>query len=132
MPELALEVENLVKLYRPRHVNLFRRSNGTIRAVDGLSFTVPRGIIFGLLGPNGAGKTTLLKILSTLIQPTSGGVRIQGVDVVADPLEARRRISTVIQETAVEMFLSVRDNLLTFARFHGIEKNEAPDAASAR
>ena len=90
-----------------------------------MSFAVPRGVIFGLLGPNGAGKTTLLKILSTLIQPTSGRVRIQGVDVVAEPLEARRRISTVIQETAVEMFLSVRDNLLTFARFHGIDKNEA-------
>lgn len=125
MPELALEVENLVKIYRPRHGNLFRRADGTIRAVDGLSFAVPRGVIFGLLGPNGAGKTTLLKILSTLIQPTSGRVRIQGVDVVAEPLEARRRISTIIQETAVEMFLSVRDNLLTFARFHGIEKNEA-------
>jgi len=125
MPELALEVENLVKIYRPRHGNLFGRADGAIRAVDGLSFAVPRGVIFGLLGPNGAGKTTLLKILSTLIQPTSGRVRIQGVDVVAEPLEARRRISTVIQETAVEMFLSVRDNLLTFARFHGIDKNEA-------
>jgi ABC-2 type transport system ATP-binding protein len=125
MPELALEVDNLVKIYRARRSNLFRRGNGTIRAVDGLSFAVPRGVIFGLLGPNGAGKTTLLKILSTLIQPTRGRVRIEGVDVVAEPLEARRRISTVIQETAVEMFLSVRDNLLTFARFHGIERSEA-------
>ena len=125
MPEPALEVENLVKTYRARRGSLFCRGNGTIRAVDGLSFAVARGVIFGLLGPNGAGKTTLLKILSTLIQPTSGSVRIEGVDVVAEPLEARRRISTVIQETAVEMFLSVRDNLLTFARFHGIEKNEA-------
>lgn len=125
MPEPALEVENLVKTYRARRGSLFRRGNGTIRAVDGLSFAVARGVIFGLLGPNGAGKTTLLKILSTLIQPTSGRVLIEGVDVVAEPLEARRRIATVIQETAVEMFLSVRDNLLTFARFHGIEKNEA-------
>ena len=125
MPEPALEVENLVKIYRARKGRPFGRANRTIRAVDDLSFAVPRGVIFGLLGPNGAGKTTLLKTLSTLIQPTSGHVCIEGFDVVAEPLEARRRISTVIQETAVEMFLSVRDNLLTFARFHGIEKNEA-------
>jgi ABC-2 type transport system ATP-binding protein len=125
MPELTLEIEKLVKIYRKRRANPWGRDGEPIRAVDDLSFAVPRGIIFGLLGPNGAGKTTLLKILSTLIQPTSGRARIEGVDVVAEPLEVRRRISTVIQETAVEMFLSVRDNLLTFARFHGIERDEA-------
>jgi len=125
MPDLALEVENLVKIYRARRGGVFGAAGGPVLAVDHLSFSVPRGVIFGLLGPNGAGKTTLLKILSTLIQPTSGRVWIEGIDVVHDPLEVRRRISTVIQETAVEMFLSVRDNLLTFARFHGIEKSEA-------
>jgi ABC-2 type transport system ATP-binding protein len=125
MPEFALEVENLVKTYRPKRHWLFGRDGGPVRAVDGLSFAVPRGLIFGLLGPNGAGKTTLLKILSTLLRPTSGRARIEGIDVVADPLEVRRRIATVIQETAVEMFLSVRDNLLTFARFHGIEAHQA-------
>jgi ABC-2 type transport system ATP-binding protein len=124
MPELALEVENLVKTYRARRGGLFGPRSGSVLAIDGLSFAVPRGEIFGLLGPNGAGKTTLLKILSTLLQPTSGSVRIEGVDVVAEALEARRRIATVIQETAVEMFLTVRDNLLTFARFHGIEAAE--------
>jgi ABC-2 type transport system ATP-binding protein len=124
MPDMALEVDDLVKIYRARR-SIFGNHAEPIRAVDHLSFAVPRGTIFGLLGPNGAGKTTLLKILSTLIQPTSGRVRIEGIDVLAEPLEARRRISTVIQETAVEMFLSVRDNLLTFARFHGIELNEA-------
>jgi ABC-2 type transport system ATP-binding protein len=125
MPEFALEVENVVKTYRPKRRWPFGHHGGPVRAVDGLSFAVPRGLIFGLLGPNGAGKTTLLKILSTLLVPTSGRARIEGVDVVADPLEVRRRIATVIQETAVEMFLSVRDNLLTFARFHGIEAQEA-------
>ena len=84
-----------------------------------------RGTIFGLLGPNGAGKTTTLRILTTLARPTSGRVRILGHDVVAAPLEVRRRISVVIQETAVELFLSVRDNLLTFARFHGVRGAEA-------
>jgi ABC-2 type transport system ATP-binding protein len=125
MPDFALEVENLVKTYRAKRGGIFGRACGPVRAIDGLSFTVPRGEIFGLLGPNGAGKTTLLKILSTLLQPTSGRVRIEGVDAMAEPLEARRRIATVIQETAVEMFLTVRDNLLTFARFHAIEANEA-------
>jgi ABC-2 type transport system ATP-binding protein len=125
MPDFALEVENLAKTYRAKGGGIFGHADPPVRAIDGLSFAVPRGEIFGLLGPNGAGKTTLLKILSTLLQPTSGSVRIEGVDVVARPLEARRRISTVIQETAVEMFLTVRDNLLTFARFHGIEVREA-------
>jgi ABC-2 type transport system ATP-binding protein len=125
MPDMALEVENLVKIYRSRRGGFLTSQAQPIRAVDHLSFTVPRGIIFGLLGPNGAGKTTLLKILSTLIQPTSGRVRIEGIDLLAEPLETRRRISTVLQETAVEMFLSVRDNLLTFGRFHGIENREA-------
>ncbi|HLV93555.1 MAG TPA: ABC transporter ATP-binding protein [Candidatus Acidoferrales bacterium] len=125
MPDFALEVDDLVKTYRAKRGGIFGRASGPVRAIDGLSFTVPRGEIFGLLGPNGAGKTTLLKILSTLLQPTSGSVRIEGVDAVAEPLEARRRIATVIQETAVEMFLTVRDNLLTFARFHAIEANEA-------
>jgi len=125
MPHFALEVENLVKTYRARRDSIFGHGSEAVRAIDGLSFAVPRGAIFGLLGPNGAGKTTLLKILSTLLQPTSGRVLIEGVDALAEPLEVRRRIATVIQETAVEMFLTVRDNLLTFARFHGIDAKEA-------
>lgn len=129
MPSFALEIENLAKIYRARRGGLFGHDSEAVRAVDHLSFTVPRGSIFGLLGPNGAGKTTLLKILSTLIQPTSGNARIEGLDVQAQPLEVRRHISMVIQETAVEMFLSVRDNLMTFARFHGIESVEAKSRA---
>ena len=124
MPDFALEVEKLVKTYTARRPLLARKGT-TVRAIDGLTFVVPRGVIFGLLGQKGAGKTTLLKIVSNLLQPTSGRVRIEGVDVLANPLEARRRIATVIQETAVELFLTVRDNLLTFARFHGIEMREA-------
>ena len=114
MSDVALEVENLVKVYRPRR-------QPPVRAVDGMSFSVARGTIFGLLGPNGAGKTTILKILSTLSRPTAGRARLLGFDVVAQPLEVRRRISVVLQETAVELFLGVRDNLLSFARFHGLE-----------
>jgi ABC-2 type transport system ATP-binding protein len=113
MSDPAIRVTDLVKLYS-------RRGQPTVRAVDGLTFDVARGTIFGLLGPNGAGKTTLIRMLSTLVRPTSGSASVLGQDVVASPLEVRRRISVVIQETAVELFLSVRDNLGTFARFHAV------------
>ncbi len=118
MSEFALHVENLVKVYKPR-------SAAPVRAVDGLSFSVPRGIIFGLLGPNGAGKTTTLKMLTTLIEPTQGSVQVMGHSAQTAPLEVRRNISVVIQETAVEQFLDARDNLLTYARFHGLPREEA-------
>jgi ABC-2 type transport system ATP-binding protein len=117
MSDPAIRVHDLVKLYA-------RRGQPTVHAIDGLTFDVARGSIFGLLGPNGAGKTTLLKILSTLARPTSGSARVLGHDVVAAPLDVRRRISVVIQETAVELFLTVRDNLGTFARFHGLRDAE--------
>ncbi len=118
MSEAALEVENLAKVYHPR-------GQAPVHAVDGMSFGVARGTIFGLLGPNGAGKTTILKILNTLSRPTGGWARVLGYDVVAQPLEVRRRVSVVLQETAVELFLTVRDNLLSFARFHGLDRNPA-------
>ncbi len=122
----AIEVENLVKIYRQRAwPPLFRHSGAAVRAVDGLSFSVSRGHIVGLLGPNGAGKSTVLKMLTTLLHPSSGAIRIEGFDPVTRPLEVRRRIAVVLQETAVELFLSVRENLLTFARFHGIPRAEA-------
>jgi ABC-2 type transport system ATP-binding protein len=123
MSEFALQVENLVKVYEPRGLRL--RGRTPVRAVDGLSFEVKRGQIFGLLGPNGAGKTTTLKVLNTLIRPTSGRASVLGFDVVAQPLDVRRRISVVIQESAAELFLSTRDNLLTFARFHSLPIAEA-------
>src|SRR5258706_16239441 len=103
MAEPAIRVSDLIKLYS-------RRGQPTVRAVDGLAFAGARVTIFGLLGPNGAGKTTLIRMLSTLVRPTSGAASVLGHDVVSSPLEVRRRISVVIQETAVELFLSVRDN----------------------
>lgn len=124
MSEFALEVENLVKVYASR-------GKAPIRAVDGMSFRVPRGIIFGLLGPNGAGKSSLLRMLSTLTRPTEGTAKILGYDVVKRPIEVRKRISSVIQATAVELFLSVKDNLLTYARFQGLDRAAAARRADA-
>jgi len=114
----ALELHKLVKTFGP------------IRAVDDLSFAVRTGTIFGLLGPNGAGKSTTLKILTTLSRPTDGTASVLGFDVVKQPLEVRRRIASVIQETAVDLLLSVRDNLLTFARFHQVETHKAQERAA--
>jgi ABC-2 type transport system ATP-binding protein len=108
----AIRVADLRKTFHTR--------GQLVRAVDGLNFTVPPGQIFGLLGPNGAGKTTTLRILTTLIRATSGHAEVSGIDVARDPLAVRRRIVVVLQENAAEIFLTVRDNLLTFARFHGL------------
>ncbi len=113
MTAYALEVHDLVKTY------------GALRAVDGVSFAVERGTVFGLLGPNGAGKSTMLRMLTTLSRPSGGQASVMGFDVVRQPLEVRRRIASVIQETAVDLLLSVRDNLLTFARFHQLENRTA-------
>jgi ABC-2 type transport system ATP-binding protein len=113
-PPTALRVSDLIKVYPGR------RGRPEVRAVDGMSFEVQRGEIFGLLGPNGAGKTTTLKILTTLLAPTAGRAEVVGFDVVARPLDVRRSISLVLQETAVELFLTTRDNLVTFGKFHGL------------
>lgn len=123
MGEIAIQVENLVKVFH-------RRGQAPVRAVDGMSFAVQRGQIFGLLGPNGAGKTTTLKILTTLLRPSGGRAAVLGHDVVEHPVEVRRRISVVIQESAAELFLTARDNLLTFARFHGHAGAEAQRRAA--
>ena len=113
----AIEVNNLVKVYT-------RKNQPPVRAVDGLSFTVQRGEIFGLLGPNGAGKTTTIKILTTLLAPTEGTARVSGCDVVRDPLGVRKQICVVVQENALELHLSVRNNFRVFGRFHGLSAHE--------
>src|SRR5512135_3614369 len=117
MSQPAILVDNLVKVYR-------QRTASPVRALDGLSLRVEEGEIFGLLGRNGAGKTTLLRILTTLLRPTSGSVSVLGVDVVSSPYEARKNICVVLQENAVEIFLSVEDNLATYARFHSVPRSE--------
>jgi ABC-2 type transport system ATP-binding protein len=124
MARPAIEVQDLVKTYP-------QRGGPALRAVDALTFDVAAGSIFGLLGPNGAGKTTTLRILTTLARPTAGQARVAGFDVATDPLNVRRRIAVVIQEQAVDLLLTVRDNLLSFARFHGVAGAEARRRANA-
>jgi len=113
----AIEVQDLVKVYK-------KRRKPSVRALNGVSFSVRQGEIFGLLGPNGAGKSTALKILTTLLQPTSGSAAVLGYDVTAQPLEVRRSICVVVQEDAVELYLTVRNNFISFGQFHGLSRIE--------
>jgi len=113
----AISIQNLVKEFP-------RKGEQPIRAVDDISFDVKTGQIFGLLGPNGAGKSTTIKILTTLIPPTSGTILVNGYDVVKQSLDVRKNICVVLQENAVEMFLTVRHNFLTFGKFHGMTAAE--------
>ncbi len=114
----AIEVEDLRKTY---HTN----SGEPVRALDGVSFQVPEGRIYGLLGPNGAGKSTLVKILSTITPLTSGCAQVMGCDVVRQPLATRQQLTVVLQQTATENLLTVRDNLLIYAYLHGIKPHDA-------
>ncbi len=118
----AIVVQDLAKTY-------IRRGRDPVQALKGISFTVPRGSIFGLLGPNGAGKTTTIKILTTLLSPTSGSASVLGHDVLAEPAEVRRSLCAVMQENSVELFLSVRNNFRVFGRFHGMTTQESSAAA---
>ncbi len=93
-------------------------------AVDGISFAVRRGEIFGLLGPNGAGKTTTVRMLTTILRPTSGRASVAGHDVAREPLAVRRNIVAVLQENAVETLLSTLDNLLLYGYLHGYSRVE--------
>src|SRR5436189_6188084 len=81
----AIEAQGLVKDY------------GDVRALDGLTFEVAQGTVFGLLGPNGAGKSTAVKILTTLARPAEGTARVAGFDVLAEPERVRRVIGVVSQ-----------------------------------
>jgi ABC-2 type transport system ATP-binding protein len=112
--EDAVVVDDLVKCYRRNAPN----------AVDGLSFTVHPGEVFGLLGPNGAGKTTTVGVLTTRVRPTSGRALVHGVDVVAAPSPARQLLAVVPQRNNLDRSLSVRQNLLFHAMYHGVGRAE--------
>jgi ABC-2 type transport system ATP-binding protein len=109
----AIEATALVKRYR-----------GDVTALDGLSFTVTPGTVFGLLGPNGAGKSTTVKVLTTLVRPDEGTAVVDGTDVLRDPERVRRAIGTVGQRIAVDPDSTGRENLELSGRIHGIGGRE--------
>ncbi len=105
-------------------VEKLRKEFNGIVAVDGISFGVERGEIFGFLGPNGAGKTTTINILTTLLLPTSGTARIAGYDLLRQPAEVRRRIGLVPQEVVLEGDLTARENLVFHGMLYGLSRNQ--------
>jgi len=113
-PLPAATVVDLVKRYPKSAVN----------AVDGLSFAVEAGEVFGLLGPNGAGKTTTVGVLTTRVRPTSGSASVSGVDVTRDPVRARSQFAVVPQRNNLDRSLSIRNNLIFHAAYHGVPARE--------
>src|SRR5437763_12694221 len=97
-----------------------RKEYGPALALDGVSFQVREGEMFGLLGPNGAGKTTLLSIVSCLMGPTSGGVRLFGRRLTPGDREARRQIGVVPQDLAIYEALTASENLHFFGELYGL------------
>ena len=107
--EPAIEAIDLSKTYPP-----------AVKALDGVSLSVGSGTIFGLLGPNGAGKTTTVRVLCTLTRPDSGRARVAGIDVLADPVGARRAIGVVGQKHGAAPEATGRENLVLQGEFYGI------------
>lgn len=108
--ELALEVVNLTRLF------------GVRKALNGVSFELPKGAFLSIFGPNGAGKTTLLRILSTLTQPSSGGyAKVLGHDVVSDAVELREKIGIISHNPLLYPDLSAQENLEFFADLYCID-----------
>jgi ABC-2 type transport system ATP-binding protein len=106
--------------------NELTKDYGRHRAVDGVSFHVRRGEIVGLLGPNGSGKTTIMRILTGFFAPTGGDCRIAGIDVRADPLEARRHIGYLPEHVALYPDMKVRRYLAFVARVHDVNGRVKP------
>jgi daunorubicin resistance ABC transporter ATP-binding subunit len=113
----AIEAEGLEKTF-----------GRTVRALDGVSFGVEEGTVFGLLGPNGAGKTTAVRVLTTIVQPDAGTARVLGRDVVAEPAQVRSLIGLAGQYAAVDENLTGRENIFMVGRLNHL----ARDVASRR
>jgi ABC-2 type transport system ATP-binding protein len=130
---LAIRTEKLSRIYKVKGQKKDKakdKTNGedkkTLVALEDVDLEVYQGELFGLLGPNGAGKTTLIKILTTLLAPTGGVAYVDGLDVVKNSHEARRRINMVSGgETSGYGILTVRENLWMFSQFYGVTWKDA-------
>lgn len=104
----AVSLKNVHKVYN------------NIPVVNNLSFTLEQGEMFGLLGPNGAGKSTTIRMLTTLTKPSSGEIEVAGFDVVRESLQVKRCIGVVLQQTSVDLDLSIWENMEFHGRLHHI------------
>ena len=107
----AIDVQNIVKKF------------GDFTAVNGISFAVEAGEIFGLLGPNGAGKSTLIRILTTLLPPTAGLATVNGFNIVTASDDVRKSIGVIPQAMTSDLELSVEENLLIYAKLYGVPRD---------
>ena len=107
-----IEIDDLVVKY------------GDFTAVDGISLSIPCRGIYGFLGPNGAGKTTTIRTLTTLLKPSSGSITIDGLDVIKDTNEIRKRIGIVQQYISLDKEISVRENIVCHAILHKVPRKE--------
>jgi ABC-2 type transport system ATP-binding protein len=116
----AIEARDLTKTYA-----------GGVRALDGLSFSVEPGTVFGLLGPNGAGKSTTVKILTTLSHPDAGTASVGGFSVLDDPAKVRETIGVVSQRSGADIQATARENLRLQGQVHGMDRQELERRASS-
>jgi len=134
----ALEVRAARKVFekRPSVIQRLKRDRAAaaaaaergVVAVDDVSFEVARGEIFGLLGPNGTGKSTLIRLISTLLIPDGGEIRVFDRDVVREEMAVKRMINRVSVEASFFKKLTPMENLLYAARLYGVDMRAAPDA----
>jgi len=122
--ETVITVRDLKKAFKPK-----ARKGIEVKALDGISFEVPRGEFFGLLEPNGAGKTTTIGILTTRVLPTAGDAQIDGIDVAHDPASVKRRIGVVPQVNNLDRSLTAKEILLFHAEYFGVPKHERDERA---
>jgi len=112
---LAISVKNLTKVY------------DKLTAVNDISFEVKAGSTFAFLGPNGAGKTTTIKMLTTLVNPTSGTISVNGIDPVKHGLEARRSFGIVFQDPSLDDELTAYENMFFHAGLYGVPRSQTPE-----
>lgn len=127
----AVEVKDLRKYFTSKKKKLFKKTEKKeFKAVDGVTFEIYKGEVFGLLGPNGAGKTTTIKMITGILSPTSGSVKVMGKDVDKNPMEALANIGTVLAgDRSIYWKLTARENLEYFAALYGCGKKEAKKRA---
>jgi len=111
------------------HVSDLRKSYGQVHPVDGVSFDVEYGKVFGFLGPNGAGKTSTIRVLTTLVHPTAGTVRMFGKEIVKHQREIKKRIGVVLQEPSFEANLKVERALELYGMMWGVPGEKRRDRA---
>lgn len=119
-----MEIEHIIEIHHLTKIFTGKRS---VKAVNDVSLNVKKGEIFGLLGPNGAGKSTIIRILTTLLKPTAGTVRIHNYDIIKNDKDVRRIIGVCPQNSTLDLELSAYDNLDFYGKLTDVPEKTLPD-----